>query len=77
MLKYLDTLHYSAATFVRATDVGSLTVECTHHYALNFPGDRPGACCKNGKVNLAAPSLRTNSSLEPSIPDDSGGQSCV
>ena len=65
MLKYLDTLHYSAATFVSATevgslhysaatfvsatDVGSLTVECTHH-ALKFPGDRAGVCCKNGKL---------------------------
>ena len=57
MLKYLAALHYSATTFVCVTNVGSLSIECGYCKALRFPGERPGMCCNNGKVQLPTPFL--------------------
>lgn len=45
-------LNYAPHTFNNTTNIGSLTVKCTHCNALKFTQEAAGLCCANGKVVL-------------------------
>ena len=52
MLRFNAALHYNPASFVKVTDIGDLSIVCSHCDALRFPGERSGICCNNGKVSI-------------------------
>ena len=47
-------LNYQPHSFFNTTDVGTLSVECTHCGALKFPQETKSLCCLKGNVQLEA-----------------------
>ena len=47
-------LNYQPHNFFNTTDVGTLSVECTHCGALKFPQETESLCCLKGNVQLEA-----------------------
>jgi len=45
-------LSYEPYNFLNVTDVGGLSVECTHCGALKFEGGKESLCCMKGNVQL-------------------------
>ena len=46
--------NYQPHNFFNTTDVGALSVECTHCGALKFPEETESLCCLKGNVQLEA-----------------------
>ena len=51
-LPSLMAINYQPATFYNTTDIGTLSVECSHCGALKFPGETESFCCSKGNVQL-------------------------
>ena len=47
-------LNYQPHNFFNTTDVGTLSVECTHCGTLKFPQETESLCCLKGNVQLEA-----------------------
>ena len=47
-------LNYQPHNFFNTTDVGTLSVECTHCGALKFPQETESLCCLKGNAQLEA-----------------------
>ena len=45
-------LNYQPHNFFSTTDVGTLSIECSHCDALKFPGETESLCCSKGNVQL-------------------------